>query len=733
MWSRFGKALGLFGPAAPETEPIVPAESSTAASPPPPPDSPTYSPPPSPVRNVVPPDAPELRPCPPSVQWMAKVSAMQTSGMPYDNEIFACGIVGYYRPPRWLADFNAKWLSTFVPAWKLDLPRPPDAPKRFHYEWCQRALKELFTANQMLESTYHAALIELSRLGRDVVDDPAVAAICNAEAETYAHQGTSNWGSADSAAWRSGRDTRSTRSAVVDLWAPHPGPAPAEGQPVSVVVAEGVAPGWGSRHSISSTPILSAQQDAQDERDRQRLLDAECERRERREKAEYVRERDAARHSRRSHSEKWSQSNKWAHAHAHRNSSARDPRAQTPQSRSGGKRKHDEDSEDDRASVRSQSASRHEPQRSLQRNQSDHFSHGGKGTQPARGKGRYERAEAYFTEQGSVSDATDAQASHHSRWYSSDKPPRRPPHPSHRGPASYSQTEAKAREALYHDRAQAEADEEAARESAQLAQRHAKGPPQPPRSAPARPEDSRQFPNFSNDTPPLYNRSDATSKDAVRADRARTEADEEAACEHARLARMQDKVPPRQPCSTPIRPEDSTLKPAPPFTMPATPTPIPMQQLTTPTQAATRQAISLSYQNEKGLWIYPPPHTLRPSPPPLPSRPPGTPAPGYREVAEFEACMEQASDTMSLEELAASTDFSTEQKGILFQMILAKKGAHVQRLPSATRRRETGMTHRGTKKCWPPLALKPQMMPRRCSKTERTLGHSNAARRRRRF
>jgi len=29
-----------------------------------------------------------------------------------------------------------------------------------------------------------------------------------------------------------------------------------------------------------------------------------------------------------------------------------------------------------------------------------------------------------------------------------------------------------------------------------------------------------------------------------------------------------------------------------------------------------------------------------------------------------------------MEELAASTDFSTEQKGILFQMILAKKGAH---------------------------------------------------------
>ena len=111
---------------------------------------------------------------------------MQTSGMPYDNDIFTCGIVGYYRPPHWLADFKEKWLSTYVPAWKLDLPRPPDAPKRFHYEWFQCAFKELFTANQLLESAYHLALIELSRLGTDVVDDPAVAANVH-----MSHQGLS--------------------------------------------------------------------------------------------------------------------------------------------------------------------------------------------------------------------------------------------------------------------------------------------------------------------------------------------------------------------------------------------------------------------------------------------------------------------------------------------------------------------------------------------------------------
>ena len=206
-----------------------------------------------------------------------------------------------------------------------------------------------------------------------------------------------------------------------------------------------------------------------------------------------------------------------------------------------------------------------------------------------------------------------------------------------------------AREALYRDRAQAEADEEAARESAQLAKRHAKGPPQPPLSTPARPDDLRQFPNFSNDTPPLYNRSDATSKDAVRADRSRELAEEEAACERARLARR-------------IRPEDSTLKPAPPFAMPATPTQLPRQQLTTPTQAATRQAIAQSYQDEKGLWIYPQPHTIRPPLPPLPPRATGTPVSNYREAAEFEACMEQASDTLSMEELAASTGFQQSRR-----------------------------------------------------------------------
>ena len=462
MWSRFGKALGLFGSAAPETEPFVPPETSTDASPPPRAPSPTYSPPPSPDRNVVPPDAPELRPCPPTIQWMAKITAMQTSGMEYDNAIFANNIVGYHRAPRWLANFVARWLSTYVPTIKHDLPRPPDAPKRFHYEWCQRALKALYEAGQMLEVTYHFALIELMSLGHDVVDDPDIAAICNAEAESYDQRRAANsWGSANATAWGRGADTRDTGPAVVNTipWAPHPGHPPARGQPVSMVVAEGIIPGWGSARTRSPVGAQEAIVT--------RSHNEEYARREAREKASYKRERDAARRSRNGNSSKWSQSNDWAQSHAPQNPSALNPRAQTPQSRSGGKRKHDEDSDDDRSSIRSQSSSRHKPQRSSQRDQSDHSNQGGKGKQPARGRGRIERAEAYFTEQGSISDATDSQASRPSRWYNSDQPKSRPPHPPPKHPASFSQTEMAAREALYRDRAQAEADwytEEAARE-----------------------------------------------------------------------------------------------------------------------------------------------------------------------------------------------------------------------------------------------------------------------------
>ena len=125
MWSRIYRSFGLFGPAAPETKPIVPPETSTDASPPPRAPSPTYSPPPSPDRNVVPPDAPELRPCPPTIQWMAKIAAMQTSGMEYDNAIFANNIVGYHRAPLWLAAFVARWLPTYVPTIRHDLLASP--------------------------------------------------------------------------------------------------------------------------------------------------------------------------------------------------------------------------------------------------------------------------------------------------------------------------------------------------------------------------------------------------------------------------------------------------------------------------------------------------------------------------------------------------------------------------------------------------------------------------------
>ena len=330
-----------------------------------------------------------------------------------------------------------------MPIWKLDLPRPPDAPKRFHYEWCQRALKELFTANQMSQSTYHEALIELSRLRRDVVDDPDVAAICNAEAETYALQGASTWGSADSAAWGRGGDTRSTRSAVIDLWAPHPGPAPAEGQPVSVVVAKGVAPGLGSSHPLRS-------RDAQDARDRQKLLDDEYERREAREKAEYIRERDAARRNRRSHPDKWSQSNNWAHAHAQRNSSACDPRAQTSHSRSGGKRSHATviSSDEEGDSIRSHSAS----EQGYTSNQPSSSRKKQSQRQP-----RFDAKNTKLARMDQLRNA-DSMWDEAELWHEAEK--RRPmlgPNFSNDPPPTFTPSETNAKEALYAERAKARA------------------------------------------------------------------------------------------------------------------------------------------------------------------------------------------------------------------------------------------------------------------------------------
>ena len=191
----------------------------------------------------------------------------------------------------------------------------------------------------------------------------------------------------------------------------------------------------------------------------------------------------------------------------------------------------------------------------------------------------------------------------------------------------------------------------------------------------------RQFVNFSNDPPPFYSYSETTAKEALHADRAKAAAAEEAACESARLARMQAKGPPVPPQSTPIRPQDSTLKPASPFFMPATPTLLSVQKppLSTPTSNATRQALSMGYKNDAGLTVYPPPGLVRSSPPPLTPRPPGTPKPDMRE--EFEASLELASTTMTMEDLTASADFSVAQKGIIFQKILAKQSAPLPRSP----------------------------------------------------
>ena len=81
----------------------------------------------------------------------------------------------------------------------------------------------------------------------------------------------------------------------------------------------------------------------------------------------------------------------------------------------------------------------------------------------------------------------------------------------------------------------------------------------------------------------------------------------------------------------------------------------------------------MAHKDDAGLTVYPHPNQLRATPFALTPRLPGTPKPDMRE--EFETCLELASATMTVEDLAASADFSLAQKGIIFQKILAKQSA----------------------------------------------------------
>ena len=239
-------------------------------------------------------------------------------------------------------------------------------------------------------------------LGRDIVDDQDIVDIiarCPDEQVPY----STGWGSREATAWRSESDIRQPQVVTRDLpppdtaWAPHPGPPAAVGQ--EVLVAEGVKPAWGALGN--GTRGQSANTRARDQVEPQQRQRSN---KERRGNSGWIPPAELMRDSRffeqpqqRSQSNQ-SHSNQRSHSHH----SSRDARA-TKAREGNGKWKlaSPNSSDDDRASVRSQSASGHESQRSYQRSQRDHFNYGGKGNQPARDKGRYDRANAYFTEQGS--------------------------------------------------------------------------------------------------------------------------------------------------------------------------------------------------------------------------------------------------------------------------------------------------------------------------------------------
>ena len=160
MWSRVGRALGLFGPTAPETEPFDSTDFSTDASPPPP--APPAQPTRRPIRPFLPPSM--LFPLVP-LNWHPAPPTRAVDGQgprPADERQLrtilryasskSSGIIARL---SWLAEFDAYRLSITTPLWTLDLPRPPDAPKRLHHEWRQRALKELHHYKQLTTAEYH--------------------------------------------------------------------------------------------------------------------------------------------------------------------------------------------------------------------------------------------------------------------------------------------------------------------------------------------------------------------------------------------------------------------------------------------------------------------------------------------------------------------------------------------------------------------------------------------------
>ena len=415
---------------------------------------------------------------------MSKVRALQQSGMAYDNSLFMLGIVGYYYPPRWLEEFDAKWLSTYVPAWKLDLPHPPDAPKVLHYEWRQRALKALFAANQMLEARYHEALIELNTLGRDIVDDPEVVAIYNAQTATYP-AARAGWGSANSTAWGQGRDTRATPAPV---WAPNPGPAPAEGQPVSIIVARGELPTarnsqWGSQtpHRASTAQLRRRAEAAELEREssaERQARDLTGERAAERERAQYIQERDSERRQRqrRDNRAKWTQSNNWAAAH--RQPPASNPRDQPSHAaRSGGKRSQPQpiSSDEESDAIRSEMGgySSQQPSSSA-RKLSKRLNVNSRG-----GKSRSDQFSL-----ATIDQAWDEAI----QWQESEKvTPMRGPNFSNDPPPTFTPEEISAKDILYAERAAHRAREEEAKKAA-LAISHAlHGPPRPPPKEPVTP------------------------------------------------------------------------------------------------------------------------------------------------------------------------------------------------------------------------------------------------------
>ena len=138
MWSRIGRSLGLYGPTAPETEPIVSVENAGNTSPPPEATHPVKIEPglndSAYPQKLLDADIPDC-----SQRAEDVVRDLQFYHFYYPGE-YQHGRIGDFHPPAEFKNFDEENLWQFLSTNPLDLSPPALATWQTHTDWRRRAL-----------------------------------------------------------------------------------------------------------------------------------------------------------------------------------------------------------------------------------------------------------------------------------------------------------------------------------------------------------------------------------------------------------------------------------------------------------------------------------------------------------------------------------------------------------------------------------------------------------------